>query len=153
MEPATSLALPEPAKSFQGPRTRRRRVWGGDHLGLHGTHSSGPAGGSPSTFFPKGLIVSKPLAAASPGPRWGASSPSTTARWLVPGRRGLPPERLGPGRASSRGARAAAWAGERGHCARAGVRGSACAACVHRAWARGGALRFLRDYFLIWLLC
>lgn len=52
-------------------------------------HSSVPAGGCcGSTYFPKGLICSEPLAAASPGPRWGASIPSTTAQQLVPGQPG-----------------------------------------------------------------
>lgn len=111
-----------------------------------------PAGGSPSTFFPKGLIVSEPLAAASPGPRWGAGSPSTTAHWLVPRWRGLPPERLGPagpgavGRGRPRGPGSAAIVRGRVSAGRRAPR-----VCTERG--QGGAPRFLRDYFLIWLLC
>lgn len=76
--------------------------------------SGGPAA---STSFPKGLTGSRTLAAASPGPRWGASLPSTTAQQLDPGRPaagppapalgaglepGLPPAGLPGGRADPR---------------------------------------------------
>lgn len=88
MKPATRLALQDPAKSCQSPRTRWRPVSGGPLGAAPPTHSSVPAGGFCSTYFPKGLRGCEPLAAASQGPRWGASIPSTTAQQLVPGQPG-----------------------------------------------------------------
>lgn len=142
----------EPSRGCQSPRTRRRPVPGGNHLGLRARpFAAAPAGGCPNTYFPKGLIGSEPLAAASPGPRWGASSPSTTAQPLVPGRRGLGPSgrrawgRARPGLPPA-GLSAAAWALARaraGHCARACV----CAyrrVCIDRGDGGGGTWLFAR---------
>lgn len=143
------LALPEPAQSCPGPGNA---PFPGSPWGCAPTHSDAPAGGCCGTYVPKGLMGSEPLAAASPGPRWGASIPSTSRRQLVPAARlrGLRTECPGPcPEASACGPRSGA-----GHCALLRGRVSACAACVHRSWGRGGGGPcFLQDYFLIWLLC
>lgn len=147
VEPATRLALQEPAKSCQGLRTRWRLVYGEPFGVVFPTHSSVPAGGCCSTYFPKGLIGSEPLAAASPGPRWGASIPSTTAQQLVPGQRGprgLQPELLGPGRPGLLPAGLPGGCVGPRECTRRPLsRVCVCAwqrarACVHRSWGRGG---------------
>lgn len=74
-------------------------VSGGPFGAAPPTHSSVPAGGCCSTYFPKGLIGCELLAAASQGPRWGASIPSTNAQpqQLVPGLPASGPPAPAPG--------------------------------------------------------
>lgn len=93
MMPATRLALQGPSQELPESKDSVAPCLGGagEPLGLHAPppmHSSVPAGGCRSTYFPKGLIGCEPLAAASQGPRWGANIPSTTAQQLVPGQPG-----------------------------------------------------------------
>lgn len=146
MELATRLALPEPAKSCRGLRTRWRLVCGEPFGVVFPTHSNVLAGGCCSTYFPQGLIGSEPLAAASPGPRWGASIPSSTAQQLVPGQRGRRASSLSAwGRPAGPSARGApdGRVGQREWTCQPLSRACVCAwqparVCVHRSWGRGG---------------
>lgn len=136
-------------------------LWGAI-WGCTPTHSSVPAGGCCSTYFPKGLIGCEPLAAASQGPRWGASIPSTIAQQLVPGQPGLGASspsawgRAGPSACGAPGqprgpARVRAPAIVHG-CVSVRVRVHG-RVCIDRGEEGEEAHCFLRDYFLIWLLC
>lgn len=146
MKPATRLALQDAAKSCQSPRARWRPVSGVPFGAALPTHSSVPAGGCCSTYFPKGLIGLRAAGSCFPRAPLGGEHPQhnrPAAGSRAAGPRGLLPQRLGPGRAFClRGSRAAAWAGASAHagnCARVCV--CACQrarACVHRSWGRGG---------------